>query len=51
MTRQRIALVTGASRGIGRAISKQLVADGFDLTISARNPETLDQAGDQLRAT
>lgn len=51
MTRQRVALITGASRGIGRAIAEQLSADGFDLTISARNEDTLNRAGEQLRAT
>jgi 3-oxoacyl-[acyl-carrier protein] reductase len=41
--RNRVALVTGASRGIGRAITETLVADGFDVTISARRAETLDE--------
>lgn len=43
------ALVTGASRGIGLAIAQALAADGYALTISARRPEGLEQAAEQLR--
>jgi NAD(P)-dependent dehydrogenase (short-subunit alcohol dehydrogenase family) len=46
----RAAIVTGASRGIGRAIAELLAAEGFDLTISARKPEPLEQAAETLRA-
>lgn len=49
MARKRVALVTGASRGIGRAIAQRLVADDFDMTISARRPDTLETAVDELR--
>ena len=45
----RSALVTGASRGIGLAIAERLVAEGFDLTITARDPERLDDAASRLR--
>jgi NAD(P)-dependent dehydrogenase (short-subunit alcohol dehydrogenase family) len=47
----RAAIVTGASRGIGRAIAETLAADGYDLTITARKPEGLEQAAAALGAT
>jgi short-subunit dehydrogenase len=37
----RRALVTGASHGIGRAIAEHLATKGFDLVISARSDEEL----------
>lgn len=40
----RTALVTGASRGIGLAIAKRLVADGARVAITARGQETLAAA-------
>jgi NAD(P)-dependent dehydrogenase (short-subunit alcohol dehydrogenase family) len=46
----RAAIVTGASRGIGFAIAEALGEDGYGLTISARKPDTLDEAADKLRA-
>ncbi|MEM6726664.1 MAG: SDR family oxidoreductase [Bacteroidota bacterium] len=35
------AVITGASKGIGRAIAELFVSKGFDLFICARNPEGL----------
>ena len=38
---ERAAIVTGASRGIGRAIADVLAEDGYALTLTARHPEPL----------
>jgi short-subunit dehydrogenase len=46
----RAAIVTGASRGIGRALAETLGEEGFGLTVSARRPDTLEQAAEEMRA-
>jgi len=38
----KVAVVTGASRGIGEAIARGLAENGADLVISARKQESLD---------
>jgi NAD(P)-dependent dehydrogenase (short-subunit alcohol dehydrogenase family) len=47
---RRVALVTGASRGLGLVIAGVLAARGDDLVIGARDAETLRQAADALSA-
>lgn len=43
MTAQRVAIVTGGSRGIGASIAEALAKDGFDIAISyARNATAAD---------
>jgi NAD(P)-dependent dehydrogenase (short-subunit alcohol dehydrogenase family) len=44
----RAALVTGASRGIGFAIAGELLSRGAAVTITARKPEELAAAAEQL---
>ncbi|WP_188827376.1 SDR family oxidoreductase [Nocardia camponoti] len=46
----RTALVTGASRGIGLATAAELLARGANVVITARKPEPLEAAAEQLRA-
>jgi len=44
----RVALVTGASRGLGLVIGGVLADRGYDLVIGARDPDTLKEAADAL---
>ncbi len=46
----RIALVTGASQGIGRAISLRLAADGCHLALAARNEAKLAEVQAEIEA-
>jgi NAD(P)-dependent dehydrogenase (short-subunit alcohol dehydrogenase family) len=46
----RAALVTGGSSGIGLAIARALGEDGYGVTVSARRPDKLEAAADELRA-
>ena len=41
----KVAIVTGASRGIGRAIAQVLSAEGMRLVLAARSPEGLAATG------
>ncbi|HET6211883.1 MAG TPA: SDR family NAD(P)-dependent oxidoreductase, partial [Micromonosporaceae bacterium] len=43
-----VAIVTGASRGIGLAIAQALVARGDRVCITGRNAEPLDEAAKNL---
>jgi NAD(P)-dependent dehydrogenase (short-subunit alcohol dehydrogenase family) len=46
----KLALVTGASRGIGLAIAHRLATLGATLAISSRDPQKLASAGKELEA-
>ena len=44
-----VALVVGASRGLGLLIARELDREGFRVVIAARDPEGLELAAEQLR--
>jgi short-subunit dehydrogenase len=46
---ERAAIVTGGSRGIGLALAEVLADEGYGVTVTARKPETLEQAANALR--
>jgi NAD(P)-dependent dehydrogenase (short-subunit alcohol dehydrogenase family) len=47
---KQIAMVTGASRGLGRALAAGLAREGYDLIIDARDAAALEAAALQIRA-
>jgi NAD(P)-dependent dehydrogenase (short-subunit alcohol dehydrogenase family) len=48
--RGRVALVTGASSGIGFAIATALAEEGYDMTVVSRTPAKLERAAAALAA-
>lgn len=45
-----VALVTGASRGLGRVLARFLAAASYDLVVTARDASSLQAVADELRA-
>jgi len=44
-----VALITGASRGFGRALARRLAASGRALVIDGRDASALDAVAAELR--
>ena len=47
---RRTALITGASKGLGRALAERLATDGWSLVVDARDAAALDEARVSLGA-
>ncbi len=46
----KVALVTGASQGIGRAVALRFAQDGFSVALAARNEDKLKQVAAEIAA-
>ncbi|MGH8791426.1 MAG: SDR family NAD(P)-dependent oxidoreductase, partial [Stackebrandtia sp.] len=49
-TRKRIALITGASKGLGKALATVLADRGWTLLLTARGADSLSEVADALGA-
>ena len=47
----RVAVITGASRGLGKAIAVSLASAGARVALVARNPTALESAAEEVRAS
>lgn len=50
LLRNKVAIVTGASRGIGKAVAAAYLKEGAKVAMCARNEEDLARAGTELHA-
>jgi NAD(P)-dependent dehydrogenase (short-subunit alcohol dehydrogenase family) len=47
----KVAVITGSSRGIGKAIAKEFAKNGYSIVINARDEGELDQTFNEIKNT
>ncbi len=45
----KVAVITGAGAGVGRATTKEFARQGFDVALLSRDPARLEHAAEELR--
>jgi len=50
VTLTRVALITGATDGVGKATARKLLSEGWEVVIVGRNPEQCDSTVLELRS-
>jgi NADP-dependent 3-hydroxy acid dehydrogenase YdfG len=48
--KDKIVIITGASRGIGLAVSRRLAEKGAKVVLAARDQKALEKAADLIKA-
>ncbi|GAB5492193.1 MAG: SDR family oxidoreductase [Phototrophicaceae bacterium] len=51
MSQNKLALITGASKGLGKTLAEWLSAQGYDLIITARGADLLAQTANDLQSS
>jgi len=49
--KDKIALIAGSSKGLGRAVAEELAAEGAGLVLCARDSKSLNATGDEITNT
>ena len=50
LLKDKIALITGGSQGIGKAIAKKLASEGANIVICSRNLDNLQESASEIQS-